>query len=140
MTIKTTKTDLSVVDFLESLDDEMQVEDAKKLLQIFEKATGEKAYIWGTSIIGFGEYDYVSAKGYSKCKWFHCGFSPRKGKFSLYFSASVLGEKELLEKLGKYKNAKACLYVNKLDDVELDILKKLIKKGFELSLEQSKKS
>lgn len=138
--LKTQKNNKSVLDFLNSIGDEKQRSESLQLLEIFKEETGEKAYMWGDSIIGFGSYDYFSAKGYSKCEWFYCGFSPRKGKFSLYFSSSIWGEKELLDQLGKYKSAVSCLYIKNLAEVDLDILRKLIKVGYEISPKQCKKS
>ena len=127
---KTKPTDASVAEFIQNADPK-KVEDSFKLVEIMERLSGEKAQMWGPSIIGFGEYHYKYESGREgdMCK---IGFSPRNAKFSLYVHHYDNDEQlKLIEKLGKYKLSKGCLYVNKLDDINLDVLEELIIKSLE---------
>ncbi|MDN7243489.1 DUF1801 domain-containing protein [Planococcus sp. N028] len=122
---KTKETDADVFEFIENIDHPKKREDAFKLLQIFEETTGYPAKMWGPSIIGFGSYHYVYATGHSGDAPL-VGFSPRKAKHSLYVTTGDAKNEPLLEKLGKHTSGKACVYVNKLDDIDVDVLKTLI--------------
>lgn len=126
--LKTKETDNSVKEFISSIDHERKKEEAFELLNIFEEVTGEKARMWGTSIIGFGKYHYVYESG-REGDWMITGFSPRKAKHSLYIMSGFDQFEELMSKLGKYKTGKSCLYVNKLDDINIPVLKDLINKS-----------
>jgi hypothetical protein len=126
--IKTKKTEQKVDAFLNSLKDEKQRTDAFAIVEMMKKASNSEAQMWGSAIIGFGKYWYKTADN-KVHDWFMIGFSPRSGKFSLY----LVGEKKdkfiaLLEKLGKYKMSQGntgCLYINKLEDVDVKILSEL---------------
>ena len=99
-------------------------------LAIMEEITGCKPKIWGDNfIVGFGKYKYKRKGGKEELEWFHMGFAPRKTKLTVYLTLDISQEEDLLKKLGKCKWGKGCLYINKLADVDLDILKELIKKG-----------
>lgn len=122
--LKTKETDVDVIEFIESVESEKKREDAYRLLDIVTEMTGLEAKMWGPSIIGFGKYHYQYESGH-KGEAPLVGFSPRKAKHSLYFASGEWRE-PLLKELGKHKAGKACIYVNKLDDVHEEILKRLI--------------
>jgi hypothetical protein len=123
---KTKETDKSVVDFIESIDNEKKKKDAYRLLKIFEEATGFKPVIWGTSIIGFGKYHYKYKSGHEGEAPL-AGFSPRKSKISLYLLYESEERDKLLDNFGKHKKGKGCVYINKVDDIDIEVLKALIK-------------
>lgn len=123
--LKTKETDHSVTQFIESVESEKKKQDAYELLDIFTETTGYEAKMWGTSIIGFGSYHYKYATGHEGDAAL-VGFSPRKAKISLYFAPGETERDELLKKFGKYTTGKACVYINKLDDVDREVLKELI--------------
>lgn len=124
---KTTFTEENVEDFINSFSETQQkVADSMTLLALFEELTGEKAKKWGTSIIGFGSYHYKYASGHSGDAPI-LGFSPRKAATSLYIYSDTAKSKDLLIKLGKYKMGKACIYVNKLADIDINVLEELCK-------------
>lgn len=116
----------SVTDFIESVENEKKKADAYELLAIFEEVTGYKAKMWGPSIIGFGSYHYKYASGREGDAPL-VGFSPRKAKISLYLDYESEEREELLESFGKHTKSKACIYVNKLADIDANVLKDLIK-------------
>ncbi|WP_093043432.1 DUF1801 domain-containing protein [Thalassobacillus cyri] len=122
--LKTKQNDHSVLDFIENVESPKKREDASQLLDIFTETTGYQAHMWGTSIIGFGSYHYKYASGHEGDAPL-VGFSPRKAKISLYFATGDDNE-ELLKDFGKHTKGKACVYINKLADVDVDVLKKLI--------------
>ena len=125
---KTKPTKISVSDFIAAIDNDARREDAKTLVKLFEKATGWKAQMWGPTIIGCGAYHYTYETGHSGSICV-VGFSPRKANLAIYVAASP-GKAELLQKLGKHKGGdKQCLYINKLADVDLGILEKILKAG-----------
>jgi len=130
--LKTQKTEASVKEFINSVDDEQKRKDSFKILEMMEKATGDKGKMWGKSIIGMGEYSYKTADG-KEHEWFRVGFSPRKQQISLYILdyPNPENDKDLLEKLGKYKTGKSCLYIKRLSDVDEDVLKSLIERAAE---------
>lgn len=129
-TLKTQKTSASVPAFLKTITDEQQRKDSKELVKIFTEATGEKAAMWGDSIIGFGSYYYESERSSQKGNWFLAGFSPRKGKISIYIMAGFEKYEALLKKLGKHKlSSGCCLYIKRLEDIDVAILKKLIRES-----------
>lgn len=123
--VKTKSTDNSVVEFIESVENEKKREDAYKLLKIFEETTGYEAKMWGPSIIGFGTYHYKYASGHEGDAPL-AGFSPRKAKISLYFSPDLPNRDELLSRFGKFTTGKSCVYINKLADVDENVLKEFI--------------
>lgn len=128
--LKTKKTELDVNSFLRQISDMQKQKDAFIILGLMEDAAKVKGKMWGTSIIGFGDKHLRYESG-RELDWFSIGFSPRKQNFALYISGTVKNQQELLKNLGKYKTGKGCVYINKLDDVDLTILKQIIKKGLE---------
>jgi hypothetical protein len=127
--IKTKETDASVDDFLNGLGDGQQRADAFKILEMMKKITGEEPKMWGTSIIGFGNIVARSPATGREVDWLKIGFSPRKGNISLYVLNGSAKQIELLEKLGKHKTGKGCLYLRRLSDVDEKVLEKLIKES-----------
>ena len=128
---KTQKTKLSVEDFINSVDHEGKRNDAIEILEMMKQITKETPKMWGTSIIGFGDVRYKYASG-REGDWFKVGFSPRKAKISLYLMGCDVSKADsLLGRLGKHKTGKGCLYVNKLADVDTDVLREMIKEGYE---------
>lgn len=127
---KMKENDDSVLDFIEKVEQTKKKEDAYKLLEIFQEVSGFKAKMWGTSIIGFGSYHYKYKSGHEGDAPL-VGFSPRKTKFSLYILTGDLEKDGILKKLGKHTSGKSCVYINKLEDINIDILKKLIKQSIE---------
>ena len=123
--LKTQKNKASVSAFLNSITDDQQRKDAKTIAKIMREATGKKATMWGDSIVGFGQYDYKYASGHGG-SWPLIGFSPRKGNLSLYIMDGFKERAALLKKLGKHKTGRACLYIKRLEDIDLGVLKKLI--------------
>jgi hypothetical protein len=125
-TLKTQPNQQSVQEYLRQIEDPHQQKDAKRILQLMEEISGETAKMWGDSMIGFGSYHYRYASG-REGDWFLTGFSPRKKQFSLYIMAGFERYEALLQKLGKYKTGKSCLYIKNLSDVDEAILRELIR-------------
>lgn len=128
--LKTRLTRASVEKFLEGIKDEKKRQDCYQLLKIMKKATKAEPKMWGTSIIGFGDHHYVYESG-REGDWFLAGFSPRSQNLTLYMLGGI--DSETLKKLGKYKTGKGCLYINKLEDVDLKVLNELITKSLKTS-------
>ncbi|PKM66492.1 MAG: hypothetical protein CVU95_10950 [Firmicutes bacterium HGW-Firmicutes-2] len=126
--LKTKENDGDVVAFINSVENPKRQEDAYKLLDIFTETTGLKAKMWGPSMIGFGSYHYKYTSGHEGDAML-VGFSPRKAKVSLYFATGDTEREQLLQELGKHTTGKACVYINKLEDVNVDVLKTLIKQS-----------
>lgn len=126
--LKTRRNDASVTDFLNTVEHEQKRKDAFAILDLMEEATGEAPQMWGSSIVGFGSYHYTYASG-REDDWMLVGFSPRKQNLTLYIMAGFEQYDELLGKLGKYKTGKSCLYINKLADVDQDVLRELVTKS-----------
>lgn len=124
-TAKTIPTEAKVMDFIDQLPDGSQKTDSKALIKIMAKVTGKKAVMWGPAIVGFGKYHYKYASGREGDAPL-VGFSPRKNSLSVYLRQEYESKAELLEKLGKHKISKACLYIKKLADVDTNILKQMI--------------
>lgn len=127
-TLKTQPNHRSVQDFLQKIEAPDQQKDALRILQLMEEVSGEPAQMWGDSMIGFGSYHYRYASG-REGDWFLTGFAPRKKQLSLYIMAGFDQYDTLLQKLGKYKTGKSCLYIKKLADVDEAILKELIRQS-----------
>ena len=123
--LKTKETDNSVIEFIEQVDNPKKREDAYRLLDIFTETTGFEAKMWGPSIIGFGAYHYKYATGHEGDAPL-VGFSPRKAKISLYFAPGEKKREELLKVFGKHTTGKACVYINKVADINEDVLKEMI--------------
>ena len=129
-TIKTHASDASVIDFINSVPDETKRQDSHKLLEMYGRITGEKPVMWGASMIGFGKYHYKSERSRQEGDWPRAAFSPRKQNLTLYVMTGFTDFSNLLKDLGKHKTSVGCLYINKLDDVDLKVLEKIIKKSF----------
>ncbi len=124
---KTQKNNASVTDFIDSVEDEQKRKDAHELLKIFEKITGEKPTMWGTAIIGFGQYHYKSERSSQEGDWPLTGFSPRKANLTIYLMSGFTDQAKRLEKLGKHKvSGGSCLYIKRLSDIDVEVLKELI--------------
>ncbi len=129
--LKTKETNADVSEFIETFaNNEQKKQDAYALVKLMQDFTGFEPKMWGPSIIGFGQYHYKYASGHEGDMPL-VGFSPRKAAISLYIFDDAPGQRELLEKLGKYKMGKACIYVNKLADIDLDIVKELMRTSIE---------
>jgi hypothetical protein len=126
--LKTKKNELSVDAFIKRIPEAQKRNDAFKILDLMERATKAKGKMWGTSIIGFGDR-YLKYESGRELDWFVMGFSPRKQNFALYITGTVEKQQSLLKKLGKHKTGKGCLYINKLEEVDISVLKEIINKG-----------
>ncbi|WP_274649753.1 DUF1801 domain-containing protein [Paenibacillus humicola] len=122
---KTKENDRSVIEFIDRIGNPGKRADAYKLLEIFEETSGFPAKMWGPSIIGFGSYHYKYESGHEGDAPL-VGFSPRKAKISLYFATGDPEREALLNDFGKHTAGKGCVYVNKMEDIEVDVLKRLI--------------
>ena len=129
--LKTKVNDADVNAFLNSVDDEQKKQDSFALLDIFTKLTGESPKMWGSSIIGFGQYHYKSERSSQEGDWMLTGFSPRKQNLTIYIMNGFDDYVDLLQKLGKHKTSKGCLYINRLEDVDQATLEELIKKSYQ---------
>lgn len=134
--LKTKATQESVDQFLKGIKDEKKRQDCFQILDIMKKATKAEPKMWGTSIVGFGDYHYKYASGREN-DWFITGFSPRAQNLTLYLMGGF--DSGLLKNLGKYKTGKGCLYINKLEDVDTKVLKELVTKAVK-SIEKVSKS
>jgi len=123
--LKTKPNDASVDEFLKSVKDEQTRADCYQILDMMQKATKAEPKMWGTSIIGFGDYHYKYESGREN-DWFLAGFSPRKQNLTLYLMGGFEGQAELLGQLGKHSLGKGCLYIKKLEEVDSKVLKKLV--------------
>ena len=121
-------TDRDVNEFIAQVPNQRRKTDCEALLQIIKAVTGLEPKIWGTSIVGFGKYTYQRKNG-DEYEWFHVGFSPAKEHLSLYVMFDLEKEKELLARLGPHKHGRGCLYIKKLEDVDLEVLKEIIAKS-----------
>ena len=121
----TRPTGASVTAFLNAIEEEQKRKDSKALVALFKDVTGKKPEMWGPSIIGFGRYDMLYANGKTQ-EWLRVGFSPRKNELSIYIMGSRPDAAAKLKKLGKAKSSRACLYVKRLADVDMGVLKDLI--------------
>lgn len=126
--IKTKPTSDSVDGFINNIADEQKRKDSKVILKLMEKATKEKPQIWGSSLIGFGNVRYKSPATDREVDWFKIGFAPRKANLSIYLMNLQL-HTDALAKLGKHKTGKGCLYINKLEDVDMKVLEQIISKA-----------
>ncbi len=126
--LKTKPNSASVTDFLNQFTDEQKRQDCSAILEIMKTASGSEPKMWGDSIVGFGSYHYRYASG-REGDWFLTGFSPRKQNLTLYIMPGFDNYDSLLNKLGKHKTGKSCLYINKLEDVDRSVLRELIVKS-----------
>jgi len=125
---KTKPTQENVLDFLARISDDRRRKDCLSILELMKAATGAEPVMWGTSIIGFGRYKYRYESG-RQDEWPIIGFSPRKNDLTLYILRSFDRYENLMARLGKYKTGKSCLYLKRLDDVDLSVLKELIEES-----------
>lgn len=128
--LKTKPNDISAEAFINALENDTKKHDGLELLAIFFAVTGEKPKMWGSSIVGFGQYHYKSEKSRQEGDWPLVAFSPRKQNLSLYLTTGHDQYAELLQKLGKHKTSKGCLYIGKLADVDISVLGKLIGEAY----------
>ncbi len=133
--LKTRVNDASVKDFLNDVEDDQKRQDCFDLVDLMTDITGEEPKMWGPSIVGFGSYRYRYDSG-REGDWMQVGFSPRKQALTLYIMSGFSRYQKLMEKLGKNKTGKSCLYIKRLSDVDGDVLRELIT----LSVEQVRKS
>ena len=124
--LKTKLNDASVTDFLKGIKDGEKRADSFEILKMMQQITKQGPKMWGSSIIGFGNYHYKYESG-REGDWFVTGFSPRKQNLTLYVMGGFKLHTDLLEKLGRHKTGVGCLYINKLEDVDVKVLKELIK-------------
>ena len=123
--LKTKVNDASVTDFLNTVEDEEKRKDCFEVLKIMKQVTKAEPKMWGTSIVGFGSYHYKYASGHEG-DWMMIGFSPRKQNLTLYIMPGFERYKELLGKLGRHSTGASCLYVKRLKDVDMKVLKELV--------------
>ncbi|MBF0280375.1 MAG: DUF1801 domain-containing protein [SAR324 cluster bacterium] len=134
--LKTTKNNRSVDVFLEQADPKRR-EDSQVILDMMREITGEQPAMWGTSIIGFGSYHYKYQSGHEGDS-FLTGFSPRKQSLTLYIMPGFSKYESLLNKIGKHKTGKSCLYINKLSDIDLSILREILEDSYSSMIKKYK--
>ena len=126
--LKTTQNEADVNAFLDAVENPRRRADARQVLDLIQAVTGEPPKMWGSSIVGFGSYHYRYASG-REGDWPVVGFSPRKQNLVIYIMPGFSDYGDLLGKLGKFRTGKSCLYVNKLDDVDLELLEQLVRES-----------
>ncbi|MFT3912159.1 MAG: DUF1801 domain-containing protein [Ferruginibacter sp.] len=124
--IKTKPTVVNVEDFINGIKEEQKRKDSFVLLEMMKKASGEKPILWSNSIVGFGIKRYKSPATGREVDWMVIGFSPRKANLTVYLTVGIQQHEAALKKLGKYKAGGGCLYINKLADIDLKVLKGMI--------------
>lgn len=129
--VKTAQNNQSVSAFIASVENEQRKADSQVLLTLFQELSGEEPKMWGDSIIGFGAYHYKYKSG-REGEWFLTGFSPRKQNLTVYIMGGFSPHEESLKNLGKYKNSTGCLYINKLTDIDMEVLKEIIVKSIKV--------
>ena len=127
---KTRPTKASVTGFINAIDDRQMRADAKKVAAMMRRATGNRARMWGPSIVGYGSYHYRYESG-REGDFMITGFAPRKQALTLYIMSGFSRFSKLMSKLGKYRTGKSCLYIKRLDDVDEDVLEQLIRESVE---------
>lgn len=123
--LKTQKNDASIEKFLDAVEHPTRRENSFDILKLMRDVTGDSGSMWGPSIVGFGDLSYTNTTK-NEYKWFKTGFSPRKQSLTLYIMDGFESYDEILSRLGKHKTGKSCLYINKLADIDLDVLRELI--------------
>ena len=131
--LQTRETGASVEAFLNSVENDTRRNDAFTVLEMFKRVSGEEPKMWGPAIVGFGNCKYKYPDG-REIDWMVTAFSPRKQNMTLYVICNSSKQPELLAKLGKHKTSKACLYINKLADVDLKILEKIVADSYKYVL------
>ncbi len=132
--LKTKPNDEDVQAFLNSVENEKKRQDSFAILELMRDVTGEEPQMWGSSIIGYGSYHYKYASG-READWMLVGFAPRKQALTLYIMSGFDEYDALMSNLGKYKTGKSCLYIKKLEDVDLDTLRELISQSVKHMIE-----
>ncbi len=127
--LKTKKTKASVSAFLQSVENKQRREDAFELLEIFKQTIKMPPALWGNSIVGFGEYHYKSTRSSQEGDWPLTGFSPRKRNMTVYIMPGFTNYQELLSKLGQHKTSVSCIYFNKLENIDVKVLKQIIRRS-----------
>ena len=129
--IKTKENDANVIDYLNKVVDEQMRKDAFEIVNLMQKVSNENPKMWGKSMIGFGNKRYKSEKTGREVDWLKIGFAPRKANLSLHLTIDINAHKKILQKLGKHKTGVGCLYINKLEDVNVNILEELINQAYQ---------
>lgn len=127
--LKTKKTGASVPRFLKSVENEQRRKDSFELLEIFKLVTKMSPKLWGNSIVGFGEYHYKSERSSQEGDWPLTGFSPRKRNMTVYIMPGFTNYQDLLDKLGQHKTSVSCIYFSKLENIDVKVLKKIIRRS-----------
>jgi hypothetical protein len=133
--LKTQVNEASVTDFLNSVEDEQKRKDSFDIMKMMKRVTKADPRMWGTSIVGFGSYHYKGASG-REGDWMLIGFSPRKQNLTLYIMPGFERYPELMKRLGKYSTGKSCLYIKRLSDVDVDVLKELMDESVKMMKQQ----
>ncbi len=128
--LKTKPTSQNPRDFLNTVEPEEKRKDSLALLDLFQKTTGAKAIMWGTSIVGFGMFHYKSERSAQEGDWPLTAFSPRKQNLTLYILSGLNDKEQWLKKLGKHKASGGCLHINRLSDVDMTVLKEMVTESF----------
>jgi Domain of unknown function (DU1801) len=128
--LKTQRTHASVAEFLDRVDNAVRREDAQAVLALMTEVTGERPAMWGSSIVGFGSYEYHYGSG-RRGVWATVGFSPRKQSLVIYIAEGLGAHADLLGRLGRHSTGKGCLYLPRLSDVDLEVLRELVRHGFD---------
>jgi len=123
--LKTRESDASVAAFLDSIENEGRREDCRALHALMDHVTGCRAKMWGSGIVGFGRYRYKYASGHAGA-WFLTGFSPRKQALTIYIMPGFSAYGDLMDRLGKHKTGRSCLYINRLSDIDHAALEALV--------------
>jgi len=135
--IKTRPTSRSVAAFLKTVADEKRRRDCQALVALMKEATGSKPRVWGTAIIGFGDYHYKYASG-REGDWFLTGFSPRKNDLTIYIMSGLEPYAKELSRLGRHKTGKSCLYIKRLADIDMDVLRAIVEDSIRHPMGQAK--
>ncbi len=130
--LKTQKTKASVSAFLAGIADPAQRKEARALAALMRRATGKPPAMWGTAIVGYGDMTYAGSGG-KAVDWFPVGFAPRKAALTLYLMGGLRAHADLLKRLGRHKVSGSCLHLPRLDEIDLDVLSKLIARSYELN-------
>ena len=128
--LKTQPNDQKVEDYLNTIEPQQKREDCFAILKLMQEVTGEPPKMWGSSIVGFGQYHYKYESG-READWFITGFASRSKNITLYIMAGFDNYDELMRKLGKHSTGKSCLYIKKLEDVDQAVLRELVKQSLE---------
>jgi hypothetical protein len=133
---KTQPTDASVDAFLDAIEGPQRREDSRAICDLMAEETAEPPRMWGDSIVGFGSYHYSYSSG-READWMALGFAPRKGRLTLYLMDGFGGYEELLARLGKHSTGKSCLHVKRLQDVDLDVLREMVRRSYRDTTERA---